>query len=194
VNAYDDRHRGSDRLLRFFRPRFFIWEDKNEKDDLVSRRYFDPVLTLVRLRARRKQPECGTVSIAGSSWNGGFDKYVDEGVIIDPKDLFDQYAPNTLENINASDVLRRSCTTDTGKMPLIPMIQYQTTPGPTVGWSYRGDRLEEQGINAKDIVTYDDFSNVMLKMKDAYSLKYPGSHEWNVWRMCVRDFLQLLFR
>ena len=23
---------------------------------------------------------------------------------------------------------------------------------------------------------------------------YPGSHDWNVWRMCIRDFLQLIFR
>ena len=23
---------------------------------------------------------------------------------------------------------------------------------------------------------------------------YPGNHEWNVWRMCLRDFLQLIFR
>ncbi len=23
---------------------------------------------------------------------------------------------------------------------------------------------------------------------------YPGSHEWNVWRLCARDFLQLVFR
>ena len=23
---------------------------------------------------------------------------------------------------------------------------------------------------------------------------YPGNHEWNVWRKCLRDFAQLLFR
>ena len=23
---------------------------------------------------------------------------------------------------------------------------------------------------------------------------YPGSHEWNVWRQCLRDFLQIIFR
>jgi enterochelin esterase family protein len=23
---------------------------------------------------------------------------------------------------------------------------------------------------------------------------YPGSHEWNVWRLCVRDFLEMVFR
>ena len=22
---------------------------------------------------------------------------------------------------------------------------------------------------------------------------YPGEHEWNVWRMCLRDFAQYLF-
>lgn len=24
--------------------------------------------------------------------------------------------------------------------------------------------------------------------------RYPGSHEWNVWRLCARDFLQLVFQ
>ena len=23
---------------------------------------------------------------------------------------------------------------------------------------------------------------------------YPGNHDWNVWRLCARDFLSLLFR
>jgi enterochelin esterase-like enzyme len=23
---------------------------------------------------------------------------------------------------------------------------------------------------------------------------YPGGHEWNVWRLCARDFLQLIFK
>lgn len=23
---------------------------------------------------------------------------------------------------------------------------------------------------------------------------YPGAHDWNVWRLCIRDFAQLIFK
>ncbi len=36
----------------------------------------------------------------------------------------------------------------------------------------------------------------MLQEKDIRQIRkvYPGSHDWNVWRMCIRDFVQLIFK
>lgn len=36
----------------------------------------------------------------------------------------------------------------------------------------------------------------MLKQKQIPHIRkeYPGAHDWNVWRMCIYDFAQLIFK
>ena len=38
--------------------------------------------------------------------------------------------------------------------------------------------------------------DAILSEKGIHQIRkvYPGAHDWNVWRMCIRDFAQLIFR
>lgn len=40
----------------------------------------------------------------------------------------------------------------------------------------------------------DDDALLQEKGISCIRMTYPGGHDWNVWRRCIRDFMQLLFR
>ncbi|MDR1116836.1 MAG: hypothetical protein LBL09_01140 [Oscillospiraceae bacterium] len=114
--------------------------------------------------------------MAGTSvgpWPGGYDRYIADGTIIDLRNLYAEFAPNITATINLDPDLLRNCITDSQYMPVVPVVQYQSVIGPTGGLGFRGDWLDEQGIDPGSIVTYDDLRVVLRQLKDAYNLQYP---------------------
>jgi len=109
----------------------------------------------------------------GGTWQGGYDRYIEDDVILELSDLLQSHGPDILANMDMSEVLRRACVTDSGKKPMIPVVQYQSKTGPTAGLCIREDWLNELGIAKSSIETYDDLRGVLDQMKSAYGLQYP---------------------
>lgn len=110
---------------------------------------------------------------SGGDWKGGFDRYIDEEVLIDLSDMYEKFAPHIMDHLNLSELVRKAVVTDMGRMPAIPLIQHQSVPGPTAGLCFRGDWLDELGIAPDSVKTYDDLREVLQTMKERYNLKYP---------------------
>lgn len=47
--------------------------------------------------------------------------------------------------------------------------------------------LSDRALLQNRSLSPEDWENHIERM-------YPGNHEWNVWRLCIRDFLKLIFR
>ena len=98
---------------------------------------------------------------------GGLDKYIDDEVILDLKD-FRPYLPNFISAIkNASvDRVEIDCYTDTGALPVIRQVNKKLLLC-YAGYMVREDKLQEAGFGkaAKDVVTIDDFHDMLTALK-----------------------------
>ena len=49
-------------------------------------------------------------------------------------------------------------------------------------------------ISQREIYGYELIQILNEKGIDQIRNVYPGAHDWNVWRMCIHDFAQLIFK
>ena len=103
---------------------------------------------------------------------GGVDGAIDQEIIMDLKDLLPTYAPDYLEIANGDEDYRRQLTTDAGAMLYFLNImyshledEYQNQPS-YMGYMVREDWLQKFGLTSTDIVTIDDWSNMLKLFKD----------------------------
>lgn len=111
---------------------------------------------------------------------GGWDKAIEDGVIIRLNELIDKYMPNLKALLRKYPQLRRDITTDRGNIFFLPLIQFNWYPWG--GLQVRKDWLEELGL--KEPVTYDDWYKMLKLFKDkkgaVMQLLYAGFHMYDL--------------
>ena len=69
--------------------------------------------------------------------------------------------------------------------------------------AYKDDATAFNGLKKGTIVgkgiVNNRMSNYLCKILEEKGIPcirkmYPGGHDWNVWRRCIRDFAQMIFR
>lgn len=113
-----------------------------------------------------------------SSYEGGPQKAIDDGVILPLNDLLETYAPDAYAMMTRTDSLYRQCTTDDGTFyAFIPIADSTSIPnGYTIdnvqtGPIVRADWLEELGLEVPQ--TIDDWTNVLTAFKEQKGAQAP---------------------
>ena len=114
-----------------------------------------------------------------SSYEGGPQKAIDDGVILPLNDLLETYAPDAYAMMTRTDSLYRQCTTDDGTFyAFIPIADSTSIPnGYTIdnvqtGPIVRADWLEELGLEVPQ--TIDDWTNVLTAFKEQKGAQAPA--------------------
>ncbi len=108
---------------------------------------------------------------------GGYDKYIDDGLIIDLSDLIEAYAPNYDALRNVDETVRRNTMTDSGNVPYFRTISEEREPTWVGVWA-RQDWLDQSGtgIVANNVNTYGEFHDMLAALKD-----YSGIAPYYLW-------------
>ena len=107
----------------------------------------------------------------GALYSRGIDNAIDEDILVDLTDLLPDYAPNYsyLRDNNAE--LKKSTTTDTGRVGSFFFLIGDADLGPRQGLWIRQDWLDAQGLEVP--ATYDELHETLLTMKNAYGCSDP---------------------
>ena len=105
-------------------------------------------------------------------WIGGFDRYINDGVILRLNELIEEYAPNYLHAIRTfvPEDQQRDFVTDEGNMAAFFAIS------PYEEWShngiqYRKDWLDELGLENPE--TFDEIEYVLTQFRDVMGATSP---------------------
>ena len=110
--------------------------------------------------------DTGNVFNASSWYIGGYDKYIDDGVIIDLNNLLPANAPNYWALANANDTARRSTRTDDGAMPFMRTINVDLSLEPSwQGMVVRNDLLRQTGIDYSTVNAIDEYHEMLTALK-----------------------------
>lgn len=107
----------------------------------------------------------------GSFYNGGLSRAYEDGVIIRLNDLVDEYMPNYMSWLGADDYGIKAAYDADGNM--LAIYQLLNQPQMQQGTQIRGDWLDDIGMTADDIVTYDDYYNYLMAVKVELGVEVP---------------------
>lgn len=100
-----------------------------------------------------------------NNYSLGGDAAIEEGIILDLKDLIEKYAPNYQAARTASKYRAINTVTDSGAMPYFCNMSFQDLCGKTYGGPIiRQDLLDKLGMDAP--VTFDDWHTFLTRSKD----------------------------
>jgi len=103
------------------------------------------------------------MTMAPTDFTGGFDKLIDDQIIVNLKDLVEKFSPNYLQALKRDERVYKQVLTDTGALPAYRMLL--TDPQLCyLGYYARTDLLEQVGYT-KEPVTYDDWHEMLLALK-----------------------------
>ena len=106
---------------------------------------------------------------------GGFDQAIDDGCFVDLTPYAQEYMPNYLNAIKASDQIYKEATTLTNKIPCAFYIYNPEYDGKELQWwgqAIRKDILDELSLNIPE--TISDWETALTAMKD-YGVEVPYS-------------------
>ncbi len=119
-----------------------------------------------------------------NNYSNGGDAAIDEGIIIDLKDMVEQYAPNYEKARHASQYREINTVTDSGRMPYFCQMPYMDKESETqCGLIIRKDVLDKLGMDMP--VTFDDWHEYLTRAKDelgmtrGFGLAYTGISKYN---------------
>ncbi len=107
----------------------------------------------------------------GYMFPGGYDKAIEEGIILKLNDLVDQYAPNYKKLLNSSEQMRKESLTDAGNIPGFWSLSTEGPQPPWMGMVVRKDWLDDLGMS--EPVTYDDWYTMLKAFKDVKKAEAP---------------------
>lgn len=95
---------------------------------------------------------------------GGAIKAVEDGVFMELTDVIDEYMPNYAYRISDPDVYGQVLMSDGNIGEIFTLNRNPMKPG--IGPIVRKDWLDDLGIDSKDIVTYDDYHEMLTLFKN----------------------------
>lgn len=107
----------------------------------------------------------------GALYTKGIDNAIEEDILMDLTDLLPDYAPNYSFLRDNNEELKKSTTTDTGKVGSFFFLIGDADLGTRQGLWIRQDWLEAQNLDVP--ATYDELHEVLLTLKDAYGCSDP---------------------
>lgn len=116
------------------------------------------------------------------NYTGGLTKAYEDGIIEDMTDIIAEYMPCYDYYINTADEYMLAAVNDDGLM--LEAAQFQVSRQVVLGPFIRQDWLEEVGMDASEIVTYDDYYNALTAFKNnghpnALMIGVTGVPEYN---------------
>lgn len=116
------------------------------------------------------------------NYTGGLTKAYEDGIIEDMTDIIAEYMPCYDYYINTSDEYMLAAVNDDGLM--LEAAQFQVSRQVVLGPFIRQDWLEDVGMDASEIVTYDDYYNALTAFKNnghpnALMIGVTGVPEYN---------------
>ena len=105
----------------------------------------------------------------GYMFPGGYDKAIEEGIILRLNELVDQYAPNYKKLLYINDQIRKESFTDSGNLP--GFWSYHHGAQLLMGMVVRKDWLDDLGMS--EPVTYDDWYNMLKAFRDVKKAEVP---------------------
>ena len=117
--------------------------------------------------------------ICWSSYPGGYDKAISDGVYVKLNDYIQKYAPNYSRVINSNPDILKQVTTDSGSMAGMFLIQIAEEPAWN-GLVVRGDWLED--LNMDPPKTIDDWHTMLTRFKEEKGAEAPLliSFDWQM--------------
>ena len=124
---------------------------------------------------------CDMIGRFATFYTAGIDAGIDNGVIIDLSEYFDDYMVNYDYALKTNDTFRRDCTSAEGRVGAANTL-YEITEGEQIGPCIRQDWLDELGLDLP--VTYDDYYDVLKAFQDAghdgaLALRWNGVNSGN---------------
>ena len=107
----------------------------------------------------------------GYMFPGGYDKAIEEGIVLRLNELVDQYAPNYKKLLYSSEQIRKESFTDSGNLPGFWSISANGPQPPWMGMVVRKDWLDDLGLDVP--VTYDDWYNMLIAFRDIKKAEAP---------------------
>jgi putative aldouronate transport system substrate-binding protein len=104
---------------------------------------------------------------AATNYNGGFDKAVEDDVLLDLTDLIEEYAPNYNAIIHSSEQNLRDAMTDEGRVVFIAAAYDEGQPN-NKGPQIRADWAEEFGMDPDEIDTYAEYEAYIEQAYNTY--------------------------
>jgi putative aldouronate transport system substrate-binding protein len=122
-----------------------------------------------------------------TTYPGGPQKAIDDGVILNLNDVIDKYAPNLKAFLNANPNYDRMVKTDDGNYYVFPFIRGHDKLLYSQGLMIRKDWLDE--LNLAPPTTIDEWYTVLKAFKERKNCPAPFTQVWtNNQRMFVESF------
>lgn len=99
------------------------------------------------------------------NYAGGYDKAIDDEVLLDLNPYLDEYAPNYVAFLNGNETAKRLYTTEAGRMGAIQGLSYSFVQGPVM----RQDWLDDCGLEVPK--TVDELEQVLTAFKEQKGAK-----------------------
>lgn len=117
--------------------------------------------------------------LTANYYTDGITSAVDNEIFVNLADYMDEYAPDYKKVVERSDVYPATHDADGNIIAFYQIAEEEFTPNN--GVLLRGDLLEEQGLELP--VTYDEYEEVLLTLKEAYNIQspvfhYPDNSKW----------------
>ena len=159
-------------------PTFAVMEEETGVHlDITTVSYMEYAEKYSIMLANNDYPDIICDGVGGtSSYPGGIEKAVQDGVYLDLTDLVDQYMPNYKKILEDYPEIKKEDTTDDGRICAIYTIQTDNTGTPTAppngaGLAIRQDWLDELNLEVPE--TIDDWHTVLTAFKNEKNCEAP---------------------
>ena len=112
-----------------------------------------------------------------SSYPGGADKAIDDGIIIPLNDIIDKYCPNLKAFLEENPDIDKMVKTDRGNYYIFPFVFERDELGLTQGLYLREDWLNELGLKIPE--NMDDWHEVLTAFKEKKGVEAPLCVAWS---------------
>jgi putative aldouronate transport system substrate-binding protein len=110
-------------------------------------------------------------STPGMAYPGGWDKGIQDGVILRLNDLVDQNAPNYKYFLDSKPIVKKEATTDEGNIACFYSISVDGPQPPWLGLMVRKDWLDDAGLSLP--VTFDDWHTMLRRSRSKRARSPP---------------------
>lgn len=110
-------------------------------------------------------------------YSGGPEKAIEDAVIIPLNDVIDQYCPNLKAYLEANPDIDKMIKTDNGTYYCFPFIRGDDKLLTSVGAMFRGDWLEELGLEVP--TTIDEWHTVLTAFKEKKGADAPFTYQYS---------------
>ncbi len=119
------------------------------------------------------------VSYGPSTYTGGLQQAIDDGVALRLNDYFDEYLPNLKAYVDTYPNVARNMRTLKGDYAFFPVMSLDPQMNSWCGWQIRGDLLEKEGMSVPE--TINEWYETLTYLKNKYHFETGFAIRSNAW-------------